>query len=81
MLMIENYRSGLLWRLGRGNRYLRAGLRRADFRGGWLSTRDAPAAIRCSRSPAKGRTTASCAATCGRRPGATRGRATRTTCW
>jgi hypothetical protein len=36
VLMIENYRSGLLWQLGRGNRCLRSGLRRAGFRGGWL---------------------------------------------
>ena len=36
VLMIENYRSGLVWRLGRGNPYIRAGLRRAGFRGGWL---------------------------------------------
>ena len=36
VLMIENYRSGLLWRLGRTNPYLRGGLRRAGFSGGWL---------------------------------------------
>ena len=36
VLMIENYRSGLLWQLGRGNPVVRAGLRRAGFRGGWL---------------------------------------------
>jgi hypothetical protein len=36
VLMIENYRSGLLWRLGRANTRLRLGLRRAGFRGGWL---------------------------------------------
>lgn len=36
VLMIENYRSGLPWRLGRANRYLRTGLKRAGFRGGWL---------------------------------------------
>ncbi|MEP6739198.1 MAG: glucoamylase family protein [Caldimonas sp.] len=36
VLMIENYRSGLPWRLGRGNRHLRTGLQRAGFRGGWL---------------------------------------------
>ncbi len=36
LLMIENHRSGLPWRLGRGNQVLRAGLRRAGFRGGWL---------------------------------------------
>ena len=36
VLMIENYRSGLPWRLGRTNPWIRAGLRRAHFRGGWL---------------------------------------------
>ena len=37
VLMIENYRSGLLWRLGRANPLIRSGLRCAGFRGGWLS--------------------------------------------
>jgi hypothetical protein len=36
VLMIENFRSGLPWRLGRGIPCLRAGLKRAGFRGGWL---------------------------------------------
>lgn len=36
VLMIENYRSGLLWRLGRANPVVQAGLRRAGFKGGWL---------------------------------------------
>ena len=36
VLMIENYRSGLPWRLGRGIACIRTGLRRAGFRGGWL---------------------------------------------
>ncbi|MEP0548891.1 MAG: glucoamylase family protein [Rhodothermales bacterium] len=36
VLMIENYRSGLLWRLMRGCRPLADGLRRAGFTGGWL---------------------------------------------
>ena len=36
VLMIENYRSGLPWRLSRGVPWIRAGLRRAGFRGGWL---------------------------------------------
>ena len=36
VLMIENYRTGLPWQLGRGNCYLRSGLGRAGFRGGWL---------------------------------------------
>ena len=35
-LMVENFRSGLPWRLLRTCGYLRAGLRRAGFRGGWL---------------------------------------------
>lgn len=36
LLMIENYRSGLIWRLMRRNPYVIQGLRRADFTGGWL---------------------------------------------
>lgn len=36
VLMIENHRSGLPWRLGRANPFVRAGLRRAGFKGGWL---------------------------------------------
>ena len=35
-LMIENYRSELIWRLMRNCSYIRTGLRRAGFRGGWL---------------------------------------------
>ena len=37
MLMIENYRSGLLWRLMRGCSHIQQGLRRAGFTGGWLA--------------------------------------------
>jgi hypothetical protein len=36
VLMIENYRTGLLWRLMRQCPYLVTGLRRAGFRKGWL---------------------------------------------
>jgi hypothetical protein len=36
ILMIENHLSGLPWRLMRGCPYLRAGLQRAGFTGGWL---------------------------------------------
>jgi hypothetical protein len=36
VLMIENFRSGLLWRLGRGIPGVRRGLQRAGFTGGWL---------------------------------------------
>jgi hypothetical protein len=34
--MIENHRTGLLWRLMRGCPYVVTGLRRAGFTGGWL---------------------------------------------
>ena len=34
--MIENYRSEMVWRLMRKDPYLRAGLKRAGFTGGWL---------------------------------------------
>lgn len=36
VLMIENYRTGLLWQLMRNCGYIRCGLRRAGFAGGWL---------------------------------------------
>ena len=36
VLMIENFRSGLLWQLSRSCPTIRDGLRRAGFRGGWL---------------------------------------------
>ncbi len=37
VLMIENYRSGLIWRLLRDCSPIRLGLQRCGFRGGWLS--------------------------------------------
>ena len=40
VLLIENYRSGLLWRLMRQCPYLVMGLRRAGFCGGWLEAGD-----------------------------------------
>jgi hypothetical protein len=36
VLMIENYRSGLVWKLMRGSSPIRTGLTRAGFEGGWL---------------------------------------------
>jgi hypothetical protein len=38
VIMIENYRSGLLWSLMRQCPYLVTGLRRAGFGGGWLES-------------------------------------------
>jgi hypothetical protein len=34
--MIENYRTGLIWKLMRQSPYIRRGLQRAGFTGGWL---------------------------------------------
>jgi hypothetical protein len=42
VLMIENYRSGLIWRLMRDCPYIAAGLARAGFSGGWLDAQAAP---------------------------------------
>jgi hypothetical protein len=36
VMMIENYRTGFLWDLMKRCSYIREGLRRAGFRGGWL---------------------------------------------
>ena len=36
LLMIENYRTGLIWSLMRNCSYVRSGLRGTGFRGGWL---------------------------------------------
>ena len=36
VLMLENYRSGLLWRLMRQSPHIKRGLERAGFTGGWL---------------------------------------------
>jgi hypothetical protein len=36
--MIENYRSEFVWRVMRSDPYLRQGLERAGFSGGWLET-------------------------------------------
>ncbi len=43
VIMIENYKSGLVWQLMRGCPYLVAGLRAAGFTGGWLSNEGLPA--------------------------------------
>ncbi len=38
VVMIENYLSGLVWKLTRSNAHIVAGLRAAGFTGGWLSS-------------------------------------------
>ena len=40
VVMIENYKSGMLWKLMRECSYVRDGLRRAGFTGGWLTEPD-----------------------------------------
>jgi hypothetical protein len=44
--MIENYRSGLVWRKTRTNPHIRRGLRQAGFSGGWLGAPDTVAEAR-----------------------------------
>ncbi|MFT9377248.1 glucoamylase family protein, partial [Komagataeibacter saccharivorans] len=36
LLMIENWRSGLVWNVMKRNPYIRTGMERAGFEGGWL---------------------------------------------
>jgi hypothetical protein len=43
LLMIENYRSGFVWKVMRRNPYIRRGLERAGFTGGWLAEKSAAA--------------------------------------
>lgn len=54
LLMIENYRGGFVWRVMRRNPYIRRGLERAGFTGGWLQAKSgmAPASASSSDSPA-----------------------------
>jgi hypothetical protein len=51
VLMIENYRSELLWQLMRSCRYLIHGLRRAGFSGGWLGKQGDRVAAKHPTSP------------------------------
>jgi hypothetical protein len=39
VLMLENFRTGLPWQIVRGSPWIRAGLRRAGFKRGWLASR------------------------------------------
>ena len=37
VMMIENYRTGMIWKLTRGADIIRTGMKALGFRGGWLS--------------------------------------------
>jgi hypothetical protein len=43
LAMVENYRTGLVWRVMRSNPHVRSGLTQAGFTGGWLSPPSTPA--------------------------------------
>lgn len=43
LLMLENYRDGFVWKVMRRNPYIRRGLERAGFTGGWLDAAAPPA--------------------------------------
>lgn len=49
LLMIENYRTGFIWNLMKNNPYLKKGLERAGFSGGWLGTTVAAKSGRADR--------------------------------
>lgn len=52
LLMIENYRSDFIWKVMRRNPYIRRGLQRAGFSGGWLDKGLlAPAQTRARAAP------------------------------
>ncbi|MGH8171938.1 MAG: glucoamylase family protein [Rhodanobacteraceae bacterium] len=43
LAMIQNYRDDFVWKVMRKNQYIRRGLQRAGFKGGWLDETPAPA--------------------------------------
>ncbi|HLP96794.1 MAG TPA: glucoamylase family protein [Saprospiraceae bacterium] len=49
VLMLENYRSGLLWDLMKRNPYIVRGLKRAGFTGGWLDKATADRSVDFSK--------------------------------
>ena len=51
VLMTENYRSDLVWKVMRKNPYIRLGLQRAGFTGGWLAAPGSAAAAAKSTPP------------------------------
>ncbi|WP_370636214.1 glucoamylase family protein [Komagataeibacter sp. FNDCR2] len=53
LLMIENWRSGLVWNVMKHNPYIRTGLERAGFEGGWLPAATAMAAPAPSTAPSR----------------------------
>lgn len=46
VLMIENYRTGLIWNLLKKNPYIVQGLKRAGFKGGWIDSPEAANALK-----------------------------------
>ena len=51
LLMLENYRTGLIWNLLRQSSYLVEGLRRAGFLGGWLGAENSASEDRERNDP------------------------------
>ena len=51
LMMIENHRSGLPWRLMRGCEWMADGLRRAGFAGGWLDDAAGKTVLAAKESP------------------------------
>lgn len=51
LLMIENYRSGFVWKVMRKNPHIRRGLERAGFTGGWLERIPSPRTASSASEP------------------------------
>ena len=51
LLMIENYRTGLVWSLLKKSAYVAAGLRKAGFTGGWLGSLGSSTGASLDRQP------------------------------
>jgi hypothetical protein len=47
--MIENYRDEFVWKTMRKNPYIRRGLKRAGFSGGWLDGNEAPSSVAAAK--------------------------------
>lgn len=49
--MIANYRNGFVWEVMKKNPYIRKGLERAGFEGGWMTPAGAPIQIPANADP------------------------------
>jgi hypothetical protein len=51
LTMIANYRNGFVWEVMKKNPYIRKGLERAGFEGGWMTPKGAPIQVPANADP------------------------------